>query len=63
MTATKTRQVDAKGNVTYTIRHGDTVIGTIHKTCSGYQAELPSGSYIPTSSIKKATALLEQYAA
>jgi hypothetical protein len=60
MNATQTRQVDRFGNVSYRIERDGEHIGTVHKTCSGYQAE-PVGVdyYMNASSIKKARALIE----
>jgi hypothetical protein len=62
MNTTSTRNVDSNGNVSYTIKRGEVVLGTVDKCCSGYQATFVSGSYVPAKSIKAARELIEDRA-
>jgi hypothetical protein len=59
---TKTKEVDRFGNVSYTVRDGERIIGRIIKASSGYQVErLPFDSYAPVPSIKAGMDWLARY--
>lgn len=57
---TRTREVDQFGNVAYAIFKCNTLYGSVLKTCSGWQAETPWGSYAPVVSVKAGEAWLER---
>src|SRR5437867_3766436 len=48
---TRSREVDGFGNVSWTVRDGERVVGRIARTCSGYEVERRS-SRAPVSSIR-----------
>jgi hypothetical protein len=61
MAATRTRQVDRFGNVSYAITRDGQPIGTVLKTSTGYLAITPTRSAARrTTSIKRGVAWLEQ---
>lgn len=60
---TRTKEVDEFGNVSYTIRDGERIVGHVLKTgSSSYRAELPNGSWAPVGSIKGGMDWLARYA-
>lgn len=56
---TQTKKLDRFDNVTYEIHRDGVLIGVVAKACSGYRAEFLNDTYVPTTSIKKARALIE----
>lgn len=60
--AKATKSVDTYGNVFYAVTLNGQSIGQVDKTCSGYQATLANGSYIPARSLKLAIELLARAA-
>ena len=61
---TRTREVDEFGNVTFTVRSGERVVGRLVKMSAGsYRPERADLSYGPSGSIKHGLAWLAEYAA
>ena len=60
---TRTKEVDEFGNVSYTVREGERVIGRIYKMNAGsYRPERLDQSYGPNGSIKAGMEWLDRYA-
>jgi hypothetical protein len=57
---TTTKTIGRTGSVSYTVTRDGEIIGYVHKACSGYRAELLSGSWGPVGSIKKGVAWIEK---